>query len=94
MRMLVLCMFILSYMPLTLDDEFIARSRTLGEILVPSIEDLIILRLMGGKDKDIEDVKRLLRLPNLDIGYLVRRARDAGVDKDLIKGCQEGWFEA
>ena len=75
----------INYMPLTLDDEFIARSRALGEVLVPSIEDLIILKLMGGEDKDIEDVKRLLRLPNLDIDYLVRRARAAGVDKDLLR---------
>ena len=75
----------INYMPLTLDDEFIARSRALGEVLVPSIEDLIILKLMGGEDKDIEDVKKLLRLPNLDIDYLVRRARAAGVDKDLLR---------
>ena len=75
----------INYMPLTLDDEFIARSKALGEVLVPSIEDLIILKLMGGEDKDIEDVKKLLRLPNLDIDYLVRRARAAGVDKDLLR---------
>ncbi len=64
----------INYMPLTLDEEFISRSRALGgDVLVPSIEDLIILKLMSGEDKDVEDVKRLLRLPNLDLPYLLRR---------------------
>ncbi|WP_243678738.1 DUF6036 family nucleotidyltransferase [Vulcanisaeta distributa] len=49
------------------------RSRAFGgDVLVPSIEDLIILKLMSGEDKDVEDVKRLLRLPNLDLPYLLR----------------------
>ncbi|ADN51790.1 DUF6036 family nucleotidyltransferase [Vulcanisaeta distributa] len=72
-------------MPLTLDEEFISRSRALGDVLIPSIEDLIILKLMSGEDKDVEDVKRLLKLPNLDLPYLLRRSRDAGVDKDLLR---------
>ncbi|GAB6948192.1 hypothetical protein JCM16161A_23220 [Vulcanisaeta sp. JCM 16161] len=75
----------INYMPLTLDEEFINRSRALGDILVPSIEDLIILKLMSGEDKDVEDVKKLLRLSNLDTHYLLRRSRDAGVDKDLLR---------
>jgi len=40
----------INYAPLTLDEEFVERSRAVAEyILLPSIEDLVVLKLMSGR---------------------------------------------
>ncbi|MGC9118698.1 MAG: DUF6036 family nucleotidyltransferase [Thermoproteus sp.] len=58
------------------------RCREAGGLLIPSPEDLAVLKLASGERKDIEDLKKLLRLP-LDLSYLRRRALQAGLEKEL-----------
>ncbi|MGC9170892.1 MAG: DUF6036 family nucleotidyltransferase [Thermoproteus sp.] len=72
----------INYAPLILDDEFVSRCREAGGLLIPSPEDLAVLKLASGERKDIEDLKKLLRLP-LDLSYLRRRALQAGLEKEL-----------
>ena len=76
----------INYAPITLDHEFIERSRRIYEnLFVPSLEDLIILKLMSGERKDIDDLKKIIHQAwgSLDRDYLYRRARQAGLDKRL-----------
>ncbi len=64
---------VINYAPLTLDEEFVRRSRVLGEnILLPSLEDIAVLKLMSGERKDYEDLKRILHQEwhRLDKEYL------------------------
>jgi len=78
----------INYAPLTLDEGFIERSRTIAEnILLPCVEDLIVLKLMSGERKDINDIKKILQQAwhRLDKEYLYRRARQAGLEKELEK---------
>ncbi len=78
----------INYAPLILDREFIDRSRVVTEnILLPSIEDIVVLKLMSGEKKDIDDVKKILAQAwhRLDREYLYRRARQAGLEKELRK---------
>lgn len=70
--------------PLMLDSDFISRCREAGGVFIPSPEDLVILKLASCECKDVEDLKRLLRLP-LDLSYLKKRALQAGLDKELWK---------
>ncbi len=76
----------INYAPLILDDEFYRRSRTLaGNVLLPSLEDIVVLKLMSGERKDVEDLKKILHQAwhRLDKEYLYRRARQAGLEKEL-----------
>ena len=59
--------------------------------MLPSIEDLIILKLMSGERKDIHDVKKILaqQWPTIDKGYLQERAQQAGLEKELRKILRE-----
>ena len=78
----------INYAPLILDREFIDRSRVVIEnILLPSIEDIVVLKLMSGEKKDIGDVKKILAQAwdRLDKEYLYRRARQAGLERELRK---------
>lgn len=78
----------INYAPLTLDEEFVRRSRAVAEgVLLPCVEDLIVLKLMSGERKDIEDIKRVLRQSwnALDKEYLYRRAQQAGLERELEK---------
>ncbi len=78
----------INYAPLILDEEFMNRSRVLTEnILLPSLEDIVILKLMSGERKDIDDIKKILSQawPRLDKDYLYRRAKQAGLEKELEK---------
>ncbi len=78
----------INYAPLILDDEFIRRGKELEpDILLPSLEDLVILKLMSGEKKDIEDVKKILHQTwhKLDKEYLVRRVQQTGLEKELKK---------
>lgn len=70
-----------NYAPLTLDDAFLKRCRRVGDVLLPSAEDLIILKVMSGERKDVEDIKEILR--RVDLDYLLKRASEAGVEKEL-----------
>ncbi len=76
-----------NYAPLIVDEEFRARAREAGGLLVPSLEDIIVLKLMSGERKDIGDVKRIIaqRGGELDWEYLMRRARQAGLERELGK---------
>ncbi|MEM1598547.1 MAG: DUF6036 family nucleotidyltransferase [Pyrobaculum sp.] len=53
----------------------------MGDVLLPSAEDLIILKVMSGERKDVEDIKEILR--RVDLDYLLKRASEAGVEKEL-----------
>ncbi len=78
----------INYAPLTFDSEFEKRSMKIEDnILLPSIEDLIILKLMSGEKKDIDDVKKILvqSWQNIDKRYLKERARQAGLERELGK---------
>ncbi len=51
----------INYAPLILDNEFIERSTKLGSnIALPSLEDIVVLELMSGERRDIEDLKKIL----------------------------------
>ena len=78
----------INYAPLTFDSEFTERSRKIIEnIFLPSIEDIIILKLMSGERKDRDDIKRILAQTwhKIDLEYLYRRASQAGLEKELKK---------
>jgi len=78
----------INYPPLILDDEFIRRAKQLKHgIYLPSLEDIIILKLMSGERKDINDVKKILHQTwsSLDKEYLYRRAKEAGLSGQLNK---------
>jgi predicted nucleotidyltransferase len=78
----------INYAPLTLDDTFISRcSEVEPGLYLPSPEDLLVLKLMSGERKDIDDVKKiLLQLHNrLDMDYIRLRARQAGLERELEK---------
>ncbi len=78
----------INYAPLTMDEEFVARSRRLVDnVFLPSLEDIVILKLMSGEKKDIDDIKRVLRAAwhELDKDYLFMRARQAGLERELVR---------
>jgi len=78
----------INYAPLTLDEEFLERCRAIAKnILLPCIEDLIVLKLMSGERKDIDDVKRILQQSwnKLDKEYFYKRVQGAGLEKELEK---------
>jgi hypothetical protein len=53
-----------------------------GRAHIPFIEtnDLVVLKILAGRDKDIEDVRALLRsrTPELDVGVVRSRLRALG----------------
>lgn len=76
-----------------LEEEFLRRSRrvTIGELSIPliDIEDLIIAKILGGRPKDIEDVRALWRIRgrNLDatrIRDVLRLLEEALNQSDLL----------
>ncbi len=76
----------INYAPLILDEEFVERGRVIMEnFLLPSIEDIVVLKLMSSEKKDIGDVKKTLAQTwyRLDREYLFKRARRAGLEKEL-----------
>jgi len=76
----------INYAPLTLDEEFAERSRAVAEnIPLPCVEDIVVLKLMSGERKDIDDVKKILQQAwhRLDKEYLYRRARQTGLEREL-----------
>ena len=77
----------INYAPLILDEEWIKRSKAVcNNVYLPSLEDLIILKLMLGEKKDIRDVKRVIaQARNIDLDYLLKRASEAGLEKELTK---------
>ncbi len=75
----------INYAPLTLDEEFERRAKKVWKnVFLPSLEDLVILKLMGRK-KDIADAKRIASTKKLDYDYLKRRAEQAGLSSELKK---------
>lgn len=76
----------INYAPLIFDEEFLARSKPLADnIYLPSLEDIIVLKLMSSERKDIADLKKAIHQAwtRLDHKYLFRRARQAGLEKEL-----------
>ncbi|MGH2639431.1 MAG: DUF6036 family nucleotidyltransferase, partial [Rhabdochlamydiaceae bacterium] len=54
-------------------------------VLVPQIEDLIIMKLLTARTRDMRDVRHALRTfrSQIDMNKLANRAKDAGVDVKL-----------
>jgi hypothetical protein len=54
-------------------------------VLVPQIEDLVIMKLITGRTKDMRDVRHVLRTSRsrIDMNNLENRAREAGVELKL-----------
>ncbi|ALL00470.1 hypothetical protein Pyrde_0420 [Pyrodictium delaneyi] len=78
----------INYAPLILDEEWEARALHItGNVYLPSIEDLVILKLMSGERKDISNVKKAVtqKIEELDLAYMLRRAREAGIEKELAR---------
>ncbi len=78
----------INYAPLTLDEEFIKRSIRIGvNLRVPSLEDLVILKLMSGERKDIADLKKILLQSwnSLDKEYLDNRLIQTGLEREFEK---------
>ena len=73
----------INYAALPVDDEFRRRANSYGIFKVPSVEDLVVMKLMG-REKDLKDAVKLLRLVS-DFEYLRRRAEEAGLLKELKK---------
>ncbi|MHC1629071.1 MAG: DUF6036 family nucleotidyltransferase [Candidatus Nezhaarchaeales archaeon] len=73
----------INYAPLTLDQEFEERSKVIHGLTLPSLEDLVILKLMSGERKDIEDLKKTLAQAweKLDKEYIAKRVKQAGLEK-------------
>jgi len=49
---------------------------------LPSLEDIVVLKLMSGEKKDYEDLKRILNQTwhRLDKEYSYRRVQQAGLE--------------
>lgn len=77
----------INYAPLILDDEFKVRARIIGGYRVPSLEDLVVLKLMSGERKDMSDLKKILvqKWSSLDKQYLMSRVKQAGLEKEYMK---------
>ncbi len=73
--------------PLTFDEEFLRRCISTNNVYLPSLEDLIILKLMSGEAKDIKDIKKIFNTEGveLELNYLMKRAREAGLEKTLYR---------
>jgi len=56
-------------------------------VLLPSLEDIVVMKLMSGERKDRGDLKKILHKAwhRLDKEYLYKRARQAGLEKELEK---------
>jgi len=78
----------INYSPLIMDEEFKARShRVADNLFLPSIEDIVVLKLISGERKDINDLKKILMQSwnRIDKEYLYKRVKQAGLLKELEK---------
>jgi hypothetical protein len=72
---------------LLLDEEFEKRATNITDNLyLPSIEDLIVTKLMSLERKDYSDIKEIFRLAGkIDFDYLCRRIREANLEREFNK---------
>ncbi len=72
---------------LLLDEEFEKRATNITDNLyLPSIEDLIVTKLMSLERKDYSDIKEIFRLASkIDFEYLCRRIREANLEREFNK---------
>ncbi len=70
---------------LILDEEFEKRSMKIERNLyLPSLEDLIVTKLMSLERKDYSDIKEIFRLTkNIDFEYLCKRINKANLRRDF-----------
>ncbi|WP_231845516.1 DUF6036 family nucleotidyltransferase [Pyrococcus abyssi] len=70
---------------LILDEEFQRRATKIFENLyLPSIEDLIVTKLMSLERKDYSDIKEVFKLSkNIDFEYLCRRIEQANLKREF-----------
>lgn len=52
-------------------------------VYVPPIEDLIILKFIAGRKKDMKDAKHALRTGHYDHGKLLQKARETKLEKEI-----------
>jgi hypothetical protein len=54
-------------------------------VQVPQVEDLVIMKLMTGRTKDLRDIRHALRTTRsrIDMNNLESRAREVGADSKL-----------
>ncbi len=57
----------INYAPLTFDEEFLRRCISTNGFYIPSLEDLIILKLMSGEAKDIKDIKKIFSTEGVEL---------------------------
>lgn len=70
---------------LILDEEFQKRAiRIWGNLYLPSVEDLIVTKLMSLERKDYSDIKEIFKLAkNIDFEYLCRRISQANLKREF-----------
>jgi len=70
---------------LILDDEFHRRSRRIYKNLyLPSVEDLIVTKLMSLERKDYSDIKEIFKLSEkIDFEYLCMRVEQANLKREF-----------
>ncbi len=62
----------------------VVRIDEMVKVYVPPIEDLIILKLISGRKKDMRDLKHALRTGKYDKGILMEKVRYVNLEKKLI----------
>jgi len=72
---------------LLLDKEFESRATKIAENLyLPSLEDLIVTKLMSLERKDYSDIKEVFKLAGkIDFDYLCKRIKEANLEKEFNK---------
>ncbi|MFA4700352.1 nucleotidyltransferase [Pyrococcus kukulkanii] len=70
---------------LILDEEFERRSKAIARNLyLPSLEDLIVTKLMSLERKDYEDIKEIFKIyRKIDFEYLCRRIVQANLKREF-----------
>ncbi len=70
---------------LLLDEEFQGRARRVyRNLYIPSLEDLIITKLMSLERKDYGDIKEVFKFADkIDFDYLCRRVQQANLKREF-----------
>lgn len=63
----------------------IARANDHGGVRVATAEDLVVFKAIANRPKDQIDLLGLVRLPNIDWGYVEAQARDWGVEAVIAR---------
>jgi hypothetical protein len=66
---------------LPFEEDMIRRARTIDfgnfDVRVPRVEDLVVMKVIAGRDKDLADLEGLVaKNPDLDRAYVRRRVKE------------------